>query len=370
VAQILAWADAWFESRGEWPHVASGPIPGTDGESWKNLESNLRRGERGLPYRSTLAQLLAEHRGARNHMRLPPMTVAQILAWADAYHRATGAWPKYDTGAIVGAPGETWHAVEAALRSGLRGLPGGSSLAQLLAEQRGVRNEHDLPRLTQRQVLAWADAHHRRTGAWPTSKSGPIPEAPGEKWMAVHTALADGLRGFPGGSSLPRLLARRRGVRNLKDLPRRSIPKVLAWADAHHRRTGQWPTLHSGAIPGVRGETWAAIDAALRHGRCGLPGGSSLARLLARHRGVPNRKDLPPLTEEQILAWADAHYARTGAWPAKRDGPIAEAPGTTWLAVDTALHKGGRGWPGGSTLRRLLHLRRPSAVPPAAGPKG
>ena len=35
---------------------------------------------------------------------------------------------------------------------------------------------------------------------------------------------------------------------------------------------------------------------------------------------------LPALSVEQILAWADAHHARTGRWPNHKSGPIAEAP--------------------------------------------
>src|SRR5262249_51185995 len=154
---------------------------------------------------------------------------------------------------------------------------------------RGVRNDKDLPRLTEEQVLAWADAHHLLLGAWPTGHSGPIPEAPGESWAAISTALKAGLRGLPGGSSLARLLARRRGVRNQKDLPRLTEEQVLAWADAHHQRTGRWPTSYSGPMTGVAGEGWHALDKALRNGYRGLPGGSSLARLLRRHRGVPDR---------------------------------------------------------------------------------
>src|SRR5262249_23215786 len=41
------------------------------------------------------------------------------------------------------------------------------------------RNPKDLPRLTTRQVLAWARAHRRRTGSWPTAASGPILDASG-----------------------------------------------------------------------------------------------------------------------------------------------------------------------------------------------
>src|SRR2546426_12690676 len=70
----------------------------------------------------------------------PRLSVSKVLAWADAYHERAGQWPKKTSGRIAGALGDTWTAVEMALRGGWRGLPGGSSLAQLLAERRGVRN--------------------------------------------------------------------------------------------------------------------------------------------------------------------------------------------------------------------------------------
>jgi Phage derived protein Gp49-like (DUF891) len=37
-----------------------------------------------------------------------------------------------------------------------------------------------------------------------------------------------------------------------------------------------------------------------------------------------------PLTVEQILAWADANKARTGRWPTRWSGPVAESWGETW----------------------------------------
>ena len=95
--------------------------------------------------------------------------------------------------------------VNTALIEGLRGLPGASSLPQLLAEHRGVRNHLRLPRLTVEQVAGWAEAHHARSGRWPTATSGPVEGAPGETWKAVATALEQGLRGLPGGSCLARL---------------------------------------------------------------------------------------------------------------------------------------------------------------------
>ncbi|OWK40200.1 hypothetical protein FRUB_05119 [Fimbriiglobus ruber] len=92
--------------------------------------------------------------------------------------------------------------MDAALVMGVRGLPGGSSLAKLLAEHRGVRNKQALPQLATEQIREWIEAYHERTGEWPKPGSGLIPESPGETWAAVNTALARGGRGLPGGLSL------------------------------------------------------------------------------------------------------------------------------------------------------------------------
>jgi hypothetical protein len=187
----------------------SGRIPESQGDTWKDIDLALRIGARGLRPGRSLPQLLAKRRGARNLPGTPPLTEALILKWADRCFRRTGQWPRFNSGEVPGRTGETWAAVDAALRDGTRGLPGGYSLARLLHDQRGVRNKSRLPRLSKMQILAWADDHLRRTGRYPTAESGPVWGAPGETWKAVHLALAQGLRGLPGGSSLARLLAGR-----------------------------------------------------------------------------------------------------------------------------------------------------------------
>jgi hypothetical protein len=115
-------------------------------------------------------------------------------------------------GADPGGPGETWQAVDDALTQGHRGLPGGSSIAQLLARRRGVRHPVNPPRLTVSKILAWAKAHRRRTGRWPAATSGPVTEAAGETWNAINQALWNGVRGLEGKTSLARLLQERLGV--------------------------------------------------------------------------------------------------------------------------------------------------------------
>jgi hypothetical protein len=354
VQEILRWADAHREMTGKWPTRASGQILGAKLESWLSVDYALRQGLRDLPGNSSLAQLLSEHRGARNIQKLPALTEEQILQWADDHHKRAGEWPTRKSGTIPNSSGEKWQAIDTALHLGARRLTGGSSLARLLARHRGIRNRKQLSPLTEERILAWADAHHERTGAWPKGDSGPIFDAPGETWTAVNVALNHGIRHLPGGSSLALLLAERRGVPHAAQRPGLSREQILSWADALHERTGQWPNIESGNIAGADGETWRAVDKALRCGYRELPSGSSLAKLLAEERGVRGRASLPQLSRKMILAWADAHYERTQTWPNAGTGAIPEAPQETWQAVNSALRNGSRGLRVHSSLARLL----------------
>jgi hypothetical protein len=301
--------------------------------------------------------LLARYRGVRNRKQLPPLTEERILAWADAHHERTGAWPTGHSGRIMDAPGETWTGMNVALSHGLRHLPGNSSLARLLADRRGVPHPADRAGLSQAQILTWADTFHERTGRWPNANSGTI-AGRSETWRAVDKALRNGTRELPGGSSLARLLAAERGVPNRLSLPPLSYKMILAWADAHHERTGKWPTKDAGPIPEAPSETWQAVDSALRTGSRTLRVRSSLARLLARYRGRRNLHGLPPLSEELILAWADAHHQRTGTWPNVGSGRVVDAPAENWKLIDAALRTGHRHLDGGSSLFQLLVQKR------------
>jgi hypothetical protein len=293
--------------------------------------------------------------------RRPELTIRRILELADIHYARRGDWPTKESGRLLEDRELSWRRIDNALRLGLRGLSGRDSLAQLLARERGVRNVSNLPPLTEETILAWADRHRRRTGKWPNENSGPIEGAPGEVWKNVTAALMQGLRGLPGGSSLAVLIATRRGVRNLANIPPLTEAQILKWADRTHKETGSWPKVHSGAISGAPGETWSAVDDALRHGLRGLPGGSSLALLLLHRRGVRSVAHLPRLTLRDIRRWARAHRHRTGKWPTADSGPIPEAPGENWRAVNLALYNGHRGLPGGSSLAKRLKQGRREA---------
>jgi hypothetical protein len=219
VSAILAWADAWRKRRRTWPKRHHGPIPEAPlGTTWRQVDNALRHGHRGLPGRSSLARLLAAHRGVRNKQALPGLTEYLIETWARAHHEQLGAWPTEYGGPIAAAPGETWHNINACLVGGFRDLAGGDTLPQLLGRRCGARTWSTMPALTEAGILAWADAEHRRTGRWPNEDTGPVAEAPGETWLADDSTLRVGCRGLAGGSSLARLLDSKRGVRTKADL--------------------------------------------------------------------------------------------------------------------------------------------------------
>ena len=246
-----------------------------------------------------------------------PLTIKQILAWADSHHKRTGNWPTTTTGPVHEAPNEKWSALSQALGKGSRGLPRGGSLAKLLQRHGRKRNRHTLLRLSIKQILAWADADHRRTGSWPIESTGPVHEAPNEKWSALSQALSKGSRGLPSGGSLAQLLATHGRKKSWHTPSRLSIKQILAWADAHHKRTGKWPIDGTGPVHEAPDEKWSALSKALGSGQRGLPSGGSLARLLAKHGRKRNRAALPRLSVKQVLAWADAFDK---AHPAKKGG--------------------------------------------------
>jgi hypothetical protein len=236
------------------------------------------------------------------------------------------------------------------------------TLGRLLAQHLGREALSLPPALTVEQILYWADAHHAEHGRWPTVKSGKVAAAPSETWLAVNQALTQGLRGLPPGPSLARLLAGRRGARNRTSLPDLNTDQILAWAEAHRAATGKWPNDKSGSVIGASAEDWNTISEALRNGRRGLPGGTSLALLLSQHH--PER--CRDLSLETVLTWGNAFYAAHGRWPRASDGVIAMAPGENWRALNQALRKGSRRLPAGLSLARLF-TGRPAPTPEEIG---
>lgn len=209
--QILAWADRFEKSTGRWPRErGDGAIPGTDGETWRNVGAALREGGRGLPGGSSLQQLLESRRGVRNQGNLGTLTTQQVLRWADEFHARRKRWPSATVRTVIpNSRGETWRSIDNAMKRSARGFTSPTSLAEFLADHRGYRHVRNAPPLTIKQILAWADAYRASQGRWPAVLSGPI-SGTQDTWARINDALRHGFRELPGGSSLLKLIKRRR----------------------------------------------------------------------------------------------------------------------------------------------------------------
>ena len=297
--QILAWADAHRARTGDCPHCKTGPILEAPGEQWRNVDLAWKRGgpwaTRRLVALATPHGTALDPLGARRHT---PLTIPRSSPGPMPIR------PEPEIGLIASRAWIPRRAREKTRRQCERG-PGARIAADSLGGSLGQRdsspigrgfpcNGADLPPLTIPGILPLASTCPSRSNramapmhAWTGSL-----EAPGEEWRNVDAALREGLRGLRAGPSLPRLLAQERGARNEKDLPPFRIPEILQWADAYHTRHGTWPTHQAGPIPEAPGETWIRVQKALYDGLRGLPGGSSLTRLLAQQRGV--ERERPP----------------------------------------------------------------------------
>jgi hypothetical protein len=156
----------------------------------------------------------------------------------------------------------------------------------------------------------------------------------------------------PGSTSL----VQHRQARKKRHLSQLSEDEVLAWCERFHNEYGRWPTQSDGAIPDTT-ETWAGLNATLRAGRRGIAA-TTLADFLSEHRNVRNDRNLPPLTVNLILSWADQFFSDHGFWPKAKSGPCGPGISENWRGVDNALRIGYRGLRGGSSLAKLLDKYR------------
>lgn len=354
--QIVLWAKAHFARFRRYPSAEAGPVLDAPGETWARVYSALYRGERGLRSAETLPNLLKRTVGKTRRTQKSGLTVDQIIVWARAHNARTGRWPSVHSGRVIDGPGESWLGINSALKSGFRGLPGGTSLSQLLDKVAGPSRRFRRPRLTVRQIVEWAKKHRERTGSWPNFRSGPIKDASGESWSVVNSALIHGHRGLPGGDTLSQLLHRRVG----KPIgqPAIHIPhvQVVEWADAYRRRHGRWPHYRSGSVDGVPGLTWGRINAYLSVPRRGRAGGQTLAKLLQARRGESGKTTHPAFKLSEIVAWAKAFRRRSGRWPQPNDAD--SVAGWHWSSINRALFVGQvRGVAAGTRLPALLAQR-------------
>lgn len=280
-------------------------------------------------------------------------TEEMIIETAKAFHARTGQWPSQLSGLIEDAPladgKRNWRSVDAALREGFNGLPGGSSLAQILAPFKEDAS------YTEEMIIKTAKAFHARTGEWPHQQSGLIEDAPlanGERtWRSVDSALRRKGNGLVEQSSLFQLLAPSKRAFPSRNEALYSNERIIETAKNYYKRTGEWPTAHTTGLiedaPIADGNMkWPNLDSRIARRSNGQ---LSIAKLLSPFKNY---------TVEMIIETARAFNKRTGKWPSLGSGLIKDAPladgKRTWRSVDTALRKGDNGLEAGSSLSQTL----------------
>ena len=134
---------------------------------------------------------------------------------------------------------------------------------------------------------------------------------------------------------------------------------ILEDADRFFQQHGFWPKTNSSfGVPDKSYESWTHYDIYLSRGQRGLPGGSTLAKLLQKERGVQNPKGKPRLTEDIILYDIQSFYNLHGRLPNKRETlPVPGKPLETWSGYNSALYGKTRGISERSSLCKLIEKR-------------
>ncbi|MCU7860649.1 MAG: hypothetical protein KZQ86_12650, partial [Candidatus Thiodiazotropha sp. (ex Lucinoma kastoroae)] len=278
------------------------------------LDSALSSGMRGLLGGASIAKLNEEISGENNlgyvnHKKQENLDIDEIQESLLAHYQATGEWMTNNKKGEDGKRGSyilehgplaghiTVSALETNLAQGLRGLPGGASIAKLLE---AVSKEFDLGyvnRLNQEdlsldEVKESLLVHYQTTGEWLscgkkyTLEHGPY--AGKITVSALSHALERGSRGLPGEVSISELneeISKENNLDYVNHMKQESldIDKIKESLLAHYQATGEWLssgkkyTLEYGPYAGKI--TVGALDADLIKGLRGLPGGSSIAKL-------------------------------------------------------------------------------------------
>lgn len=205
--------------------------------------------------------------------------------------------------------------------------------------------------LSEELICSWIkkyiDKHNKKK---PTQKSGVVEfvenDYQGITWLDINNCLKKGLRGLPGGITLPAFIEKKFGMKGRKvSTFRLSEELICSWIKKHidtHDKDKK-PTKRSGIIEFAEGDyyglTWGSVDSALHRGSKGLQGGTSLADLIEKNFGIINPKSIPVLSEEKILYHAKKFKDKHGRKPHCNDGDVDGVENLTWRNIDGHLRQ-------------------------------
>lgn len=362
---IIDWLRQYMNKYNKKPRMQSGIIEFAIGPyeniTWSAINAALWKGGRGLPGGSSLANLIEEQFGIRNKMNLPGLTEAIIHEWIEQFIKKYHRKPIASDGTVEFAngryTGETWGAIDSSLLAGVRGLIGGSSLAQFIEQNFSIRSYCKPPELSLEQIKDWIQQHISKYDKKPTAKSGVVEFAEGEykgtSWATIAHAMRNGVRGLVKGLSLAEFIKNVFNISNHYACKPLTVDIIYNWISQFIDKHDRKPTQNDGIIEFAKDEykemTWSTLNSHLWKGGRGLSGGSSLSQFIKTHFGIKNCNCPPMLNPELINKWISAYIKRYKKKPAKTSGEVEFAEGEyaeiTWGAIDCAFKAGKRGLP-------------------------
>jgi hypothetical protein len=198
-----------------------------DGETWTNINECLRNGFRGLAGGSSLVDLKQRYFGIKT-----PLTEKIIAEAIGIFHKKHQRYPGSRDSDTSGLPaGDSWAGIISCLHYGNRGLSPGNSIGKIIAKYFGAKGCLSEKRIVD-MMLAW----NKKYKIYPNQNTKGKPDKFEGSWASIDNALAKGLRGLRGGSSLAKL-RKKYGLANPTDMRFSTLAECKKWVRANNIKT-------------------------------------------------------------------------------------------------------------------------------------
>jgi len=406
---IIYAARVFYEQHNTLPNCKTkAAVPGMPDDSWMSIYQAGYHGRRGLEKGRTLGEILQPLRDEllQTEQPLPPLSEEVIRQAARTYYMENGKLPtRTSEGSLKESSEFSWKRINHLGQAGHRGLEKGRTLSKILKPLREELQSQKTPpgaesiltttksqktpeltqtlqelrlniakklilririlrekfTLTEDSILKAAEEFYEEHGKFPSRASKqPVPGLKDKTWDYIHQAAYHGRHGLTAGRTLSTILEplkRKSGIKTNAARQSLSEEVIRDAAREFYIQYNKIPTKDTKEpVPGMKHETWKALDSAAYSGYRSLIKGQSLSKILLPLREEYQHK-IPgkPLTEDGILRAAREFYSRYGKLPtcaSQESAPFLS--GDTWGAIDRAGKMGYRNLNKGRTLSSIL----------------
>jgi superfamily II DNA or RNA helicase len=178
------------------------------------------------------------------------LTKEHLREWVGQFIKVNGEKPNKWDGIVEFAKddyeGITWNAINTALNRGNQSLLGGSSLADFIETEFGLKNPKGNEVLSEEEIYKLIQNFINEHGRKPQKTDGAIDGSEGRiTWKNIDRRLQDGSSGLVGGSSLTKFIEARFEIRDQGKVPKLSVDLIRFWILQYIRKYKKKPTAKS-----------------------------------------------------------------------------------------------------------------------------